>query len=287
MRIALIFNKENEATTGCYFEREFKKTSFDISHFWTKDSDKIKSVYDLYIRIDHGDYKYDIPDYLHPAIFYAIDAHLKKPYKKIREQARHYDLVFCAHKDGADRLKKDKVADAVWLPVACAPAIHKKLTIQKRFDLGFVGTEGKKSKRKALLDFIKKKYPDSFIGRTEYTKISEIYSASKIGFNYSINNDINMRMFEIMSCGTMLLTNAIKRNGFEDLFKNGIHLVTYKTKRELKRFIDYYLTNEEEREKIALAGYEHVINNHTYLYRLNFMLSVIKERLSKKYNLPF
>ncbi len=287
MKIALIFNKENEATTGCYFEREFKKTPFDISHFWTKDFEQIKPAYNLYIRIDHGDYKYDIPHNLHPAVFYAIDTHLKKPYKKIREQARHYDLVFCAHKDGADKLKKDGIASAIWLPVACDPAIHKKLTLEKRFDLGFVGTEGKRSKRKALLDIIKKKYPDSFIGRTEYTKMCEIYSASKIGFNYSINNDINMRMFEVTSCGTMLLTNYIRGNGFSEIFEDKKHLVVYKTKKDFLELTEYYLKDDAERERIALAGYEHAVNNHTYLHRLNFMLSVIKERLSEKYNLNF
>lgn len=287
MKIALIFNKENEATTGCYFERELVKLPFEVTHFWTKDSDRINPVFDLYIRMDHGDYKYDIPENLHPAIFYAIDTHLKKPYKKIREQARHYDLVFCAQKEGALKLKRDIKADTFWLPLACAPLIHKKLDVQKKYDISFVGTEGKKSKRKVFLDLIMKKYPNSFIGRTEFTKMAEIYSMSKIGFNYSINNDVNMRMFEVASCGAMLLTNYIKGNGFNEIFKDKKNVVVYRTKRELMKLIDYYLNNEKEREKIAQAGYGYVVNNHTYLHRLNLMLKVIREKLALKYNLSF
>lgn len=287
MRIALTFNKENEATTGCYFEREFKKTTFDVVHFWTKDSRLIAPVYDLYIRIDHGDYKYDISENLHPAVFYAIDTHLKKPYKKIREQVRHYDLVFCAQKEGALKLKKDAKVDTFWLPLACDPLIHRKLDIQKKYDIGFVGTKGKKSKRKVLLDLIVKKYPKSFIGQIEFTKMAEIYSMSKIGFNYSISNDVNMRMFEIMGCGTMLLTNYIRGNGFDEIFQNKKNLVAYRTKREFIKLIDYYLNNDEEREKIAQAGYEYVVNNHTYQHRLNLMFKVIREKLALRYNLSF
>ncbi len=287
MKIALIFNKENEATTGCYLEREFAKTPFEITHFWTKDSYEIMPVFDLYIRIDHGDYKYDIGENLHPAVFYTIDTHLKKPYKKIRKQARHYDLVFCAQKEGALKLRRDAKVDTFWLPLACDPLIHKKLDVKKKYDIGFVGTEGKKSRRKELLDLIIKKYPNSFIGRVEFKKMSEIYSMSKIGFNYSINNDVNMRIFEVMNCGTMLLTNHIKGNGFDEIFQDKKYLVVYRTKRELLRLIDFYLNNDEEREAIAEAGYEYVVNNHTYLHRLNLMLSVIREKLALRYNLYF
>lgn len=275
MKIALIFNKDREDTLGIYFERAFNGLPHTVTHFWTKDSCDIPLEFDLYLRIDHGDYKYDIPEYLHPSCFYVVDTHLKKPYKKICSQLWHYDYIFCAQKDGADKIRRDVGISAIWVPLGCEPQMYHKIDTEKRFDIGFVGTDGKKSLRKVLLDELKKYYPNSFIGTAPYTQMPLVYNQSKIGFNYSINNDINMRYFEVMGCGTMLLTNQIKGNGFSELFTQGEHLVTYRDKKELFRLIDYYLLHEKEREMIAGSGSSLVSENHSYKQRLEKMLSII------------
>ena len=283
MKIALIFNKERADTTGSYFEKVLRQSSHNIEHFWTEHSHSIKPEFDLYFRIDHGDYKYDIPEHLHPAAFLAIDTHLKKPYKKIEKQVGHYDFIFCAQKDGVEKLKRRKKVNTCWVPFACDPEIHKKLNLAKKYDIGFVGTDGKKSLRKVLLKELGKRYPRSFLGRAPFTDMSRIYSASKIVFNYSIRNDINMRMFEVMSCGALLITNRIKRNGFEELFQGGKHLITYRNRKELFKLIDYYLTHDKKREEIARDGHLLVTRNHTYKIRTEKLLNYIKQKLAQDY----
>lgn len=283
MKLALIFNKEREDTIGCYFERAAQEMGILFDHYWTKDADKIAKEYDLYLRIDHGDYKYDLPTCLKPSAFYVVDTHLKKPYKKIRQQVKHYNYIFCAQKEGAERLKRDVKVNAVWIPIGCDPQIHKRLDIEKKFDVGFVGTDGKKSLRKILLRELAAKYPNSFLGMAPYTKMSEIYSGSKIGFNYSLNNDINMRMFEVMACGAMLITNEIEYNGFDELFEEGRNVVTYNTQDKLFKVIDYYLNHDDERERIANEGYNLVTIKHTYKHRLVQMLDFIKEDIMNNY----
>jgi len=282
LKIALIFNCEGKGGPGSYLEHALEKSPHTIDHYWTQGSESIRADYDLYLRIDHGDYKYDLPRYLRPQVFLAIDTHLKKPFKKIVKQARHYDFVMCAQKRSIKALKWRGIS-AEWLPLGCDPEIHKKLDLPKRYDIGFVGTEGKKSLRKTLLRELGKRYPRSFLGKTPFTEMSQIYSASKIGFNYSIRNDINMRMFEVMSCGALLITNRIKGNGFSDLFENGKHLLTYRNQRELFRLIDYYLTHDGEREEIARNGHQLVTREHTYEIRLADMLDYIKEKLANNY----
>jgi spore maturation protein CgeB len=37
----------------------------------------------------------------------------------------------------------------------------------------------------------------------------------------------------------------------------------------------YYLEHDEEREKIARAGYDEFINNHTYKHRVEKILSIV------------
>jgi len=284
MKVALIYNKESESTTGVYIERVIKKAGINYQHFWTKESYKIPGDFDLYFRIDHGDYKDDISEDLHPCVFYVIDTHLKKPYKKIRRQVGHYDIIFCAQKQGALRLCREAGIDVQWVPLACDPSIHKMLNLPKKYDIGFVGKDAKKFARGRYLEILRGKYPDSYIGKADYRDMSRIYSASKVCFNLSISNDINMRIFEIMSCGCLLLTNRIRNNGFNELFQDGKHLITYKNDKELIELIDYYLGNSEERDRIAEEGYKLVVSNHTYYHRVQSMFNYIAFKFGGIYN---
>lgn len=284
MRVALIYNKESDSTTGAYIEKVIKNAHINYQHFWTQNSHEIPKEFDLYLRIDHGDYKYDIPDDLHPAVFYVIDTHLKKPYKKIRRQVCHYDVVFCAQKSGQQRLTRETGIDAQWLPLAADPQIHMKKDLAKKYDIGFVGRDAKKFARGKHLEVLKRTYPKSFIGTIDFTQMSDVYSASKIGFNSSIINDINMRMFEIMSCGCFLLTNYIKDNGFDELFKDRENLVVYKNDKQLIELCQYYLKNEQERAQIARAGFELVVNRHTYFHRVQTIFNYLAFKFGGRFN---
>lgn len=284
MKIALIYNKECENTTGVYIEKVLHKHRINYAHFWTEQAGNISKDFDLYLRIDHGDYKYDIPQDLHPAVFYAIDTHLKKPYKKIKRQARHYDVIFCAQKEGVEKIRKETKIDTQWIPLGCDPQIHKKLALEKKYDIGFVGSQARKFPRGRLIDILKEKYPNSYFGGAHFLKMCEIYSAAKIGFNYSIVNDINMRMFEIPACGCFLITNYIKDNGFGELFENRKHLVIYRNEKELLELVDYYLKNDTERERIAAAGYERVVLNYTYEHGVQKMFNYLAFKFGGKFN---
>lgn len=287
MKIALVFDKNSIGTAGCYIERVLRSSkNLQVEHFWTKDADKIPEGFDLYFRIDHGDYKYDLPAHLKPNVFWALDTNLKKSFKKIIVQAKNYDLVFCAMKDGAKHINRRGIK-AFWIPFACDPEAYKFLDIEKKYDIGFVGTPGK-GYRPKLLGWLKKRYPNSFIGKIGFDKISDIYSASKIGFNYAVRqrgrkSGLNMRFFEVLCCRALLLTNKVNDCDMSELgFENKKHLVLYSNRWQLYKLIDYYLKNDSEREKIAQVGYEFVLAKHTYKHRVDQMFRLINENLGIK-----
>ncbi|MBN2120464.1 MAG: glycosyltransferase [Candidatus Omnitrophica bacterium] len=284
MKIAVIYNKANQYNTAVFIEEVIRESGIRYEHFFTQDAASIPRQFDLYLRIDHGDYKHDLPGDLHPAVFYAIDTHLKKPYRKIRQQARHYDIVFCAQQEAVKRLRKEAGVDAVWLPLGYNSKIIGKLDLPKKYDIAFVGRDAQKFARGKQLKLLKKKYPNSFIGQAPYTKIPEIYSSAKIGFNSCIRNDINVRTFEIMACGSMLMTNLIKGNGFSDIFQDKRHCVVYRNDRELLELIDYYLDNESVRERIAQAGCQLVTERYSCLHLTQKMFSYIAFKLGGNYN---
>ncbi len=281
-KIALIFNKERTDTVGIYFEKALQGLPYEVDHFWTERAHEISSRYDVYLRIDHGDYKYDVPVGLYPKVFYVIDTHLKKPFKKLRRQLWHYDIVICAQKEGAERLSHALKRKCFWVPLGCDPDIHRAHHIPKTLDIAFVGTFGKKGSRPAILRMLHKRFPNSFIGQAPHTEMSKLYGSAKIGFNYSLSNDINMRIFEVLSSGTLLLTNKISGNGFDELFKEGTHLITYSGLPNLLRSVEYYLKNASEREHIARSGHEECLAHHTYRIRVQAILDIIERQLQWK-----
>jgi len=288
MRIALVFNKDREDATGCYIERVLRQSkNFTVDHWQTRDRDKIPEDYDLYFRIDHGEYDCDLPVHLKPKVFWALDTHLKHPSRKIARQAVNYDLVFCAFKQGAEEMYKKGIC-TFWVPFACDPGIHKPRDVEKKYDLGFVGTNGK-GYRPWILNKLREKYPNSFIGEAPSADLDKIYSASKIGFNYAIRHrgkktGCNMRFFEILCSRTLLLTNRITDCDIKELgFENNRHLVIYKNRWQLFGLINHYLRNSEQREKIALAGYELVLSRHTYRHRVEQILKIVRESLGGKF----
>jgi hypothetical protein len=170
MRLALVFDKVREDTLGVYFERAAQQLGIPATHFWMRDAEAIPSGYGLYLRIDHGEYSRDLPGRLSPRVFYASDTHLPNSWRRIRRIAPRYDLLCCAHRDGAERLP-----NAVWVPVGCDAELHGPKTGagDKRWDVAFVGTEGGVP-RKFYLQALRERYANSFIGHAPHTELGAI-----------------------------------------------------------------------------------------------------------------
>jgi len=65
--------------------------------------------------------------------------------------------------------------------VACKPAVHRKLDVPKQYDISFVGRFCP-GPRNELLDLLRSKFPDHFIGQAYLEEMAGIYSASRIVF---------------------------------------------------------------------------------------------------------
>lgn len=280
MRIACIFNAAREGTTGTYIVRACRAMGIEADHWWLRDAGKIPPTYDLYLRVDHGDdYLIPLPNQLRPRIFYVFDTHLPHSWKKIRKTALDYDLMVCCHRDAARQLP-----GAYWLPVACDWELHGiKSGLSRTVDVAFIGTDGGVP-RKFYLQALRERYPNHKIGEAPYDQMSAIYSQAQIGFNYSIADDVNMRLFEVMASGALLITNDLPSGDLEGLgFRNGETLVTYRRPKEIFEQVDYYLRNSAQRDKISQAGSVLVRGKHTYQHRCAELFSHLSKELGCKF----
>jgi hypothetical protein len=88
---------------------------------------------------------------------------------------------------------------------------------------------------------------------------AELYYRAKIGIDMHFSENAmetgNMRMYEIPAHGMMLLCDKAGMNAHEQIFEPGKEAVFYDSIEDAMDKAAYYLRHDDEREKIARAGF--------------------------------
>jgi spore maturation protein CgeB len=185
-----------------------------------------------------------------------------------------YDGIFSFSKVAADFFTKTRGLPATYFPYGSNP-ITRERTQAQSIDVLFVGKAS--FRRIFLLEYIKdkvtvygnrwnKSYPvvspglkNRIVSKTVWDDdLTDLMFQSKIVLNitnsnfYCVETGLNLRVFEVLAAGGFLLTDHYEE--IADLFEIGKEIETYASARELKEKVEYYLSHEEERKKIAAAG---------------------------------
>lgn len=277
-RVCVIYDdRDRPETTGGYCLRALRELCAATHARPDRVAALDPAAFDLFVRVDDG-LEYPLPPALRPLAWWAIDTHLDPD--RCLAQARAADLTFAAQQPGADALRRAGVANAEWLPLACDPAVHRPHDVLHRYDVCFVGNPFP-GPRAELVDLLRRHFPAHFVGRAYFDDMARTYSASRIGFNRSVRDDLNMRVFEALGCGTVLATNDLPPEaGQGGLFRDGTHLATYRDPDELLDKVRFYLARPEARAKVARAGRAEATAKHTYRHRMEQVLRAA-ERLPR------
>ncbi|MDP6507162.1 MAG: glycosyltransferase, partial [Planctomycetota bacterium] len=106
----------------------------------------------------------------------------------------------------------------------------------------------------------------------DYTRL---LNQAKIVFNRSIRGEMNMRAYEATACGALLFMEEDNLE-INDFFKDRVECVLY-NEDNLEELIEYYLTHDEERERIAEAGYQRV-QQETQHHHFERLVELLQER---------
>lgn len=111
--------------------------------------------------------------------------------------------------------------------------------------------------------------------RLSYEKLRKLYTVSKINLNMpspQIFTSFQPRVFDIAATkGFQIIDHS---NLLSDVFK-GIDVPTFKSIKELKNKIGYYLNHEKERERIKNEMYQAVKNDYTWDNQTKVLLEKI------------
>jgi hypothetical protein len=134
----------------------------------------------------------------------------------------------------------------------------KRLLEKRKIQANFVGQTGRfhPYRTKILKMVMSKRFPLN-VKSAPQLEAAMSYAESLISLNISLNTELNMRFFEILSVGGFLLTDRISTyTGYEMLFQDGKDFVFFDSGEDLCEKIDHYLRNPEEALQIARHGFE-------------------------------
>ena len=216
--------------------------------------------------------------------------HLDSPIQTLLSYAlkEQFDFITSDHKRHHLHFFKEAGFEKIfWLPGINIFPHEQPYVEEKLYDISFVGQVGKwHPYRKTVLQFLQTNGIAVNIIQAPHEKAAEIYSKSLINLNISLNGDLNLRVFEVLSSGGFLLTDRLsKESGLEMIFKDGEHLVCYDNLQDLVEKIRYYLKHPAEARAIARKGYEEYLINHTPEKKTNELMEYIyKGRMNPLYD---
>lgn len=308
-RIAIYYNNQfgrNDGPPLYYFEALKRLYGQENVVHLLADGDTSKyGKFDYHFWVDWGedglpvDHNWMPPKDGGKTIYVVSDAHIDEGGKKYRfDRAKKFDYVFFNQMRALKEYYKENDWDTkpgnyhtFWLPHAAEPIAYPHTEQLKKFDVCFIGHYQEQVNyngfsRIDALDALFKAFPNFYFGTRNpsdpgvnmFEDAAKKFNQSRIVFNVSITDDINMRFFETLVSGSFLLTNWLPT--LKDLekkygFKNGVHYVTYDDLTDLVVKGKYFLSNEEEREKIAEAGYTQALKTGTYESRIKEIMEIV------------
>lgn len=288
--LALVYSGEGR-DNGTPFYYRLAMTRMGIPHnwYWPQNPAGIPRDHAFYFVIDDGrdDLAYLPP---HPCGYYATDTHLGWEHR--RKKAAHFDIVWCAQKPAADRMRSEGL-NAHWVPLACCPEMHPCFQFQSavqapRYDLGFVGhlMPDHQSNRVEFLDQLFRAFPNS---RMEFgvfhRDMARVYHQCRIAVNHAVRDDLNMRFFEIASLGVVQLCDS-RMVGLAELgFNNCEHYWGYTNAAEAQEAARWILSDRCGQAHIAEAALKLVRDQHTYEHRVGRLMHDIHRFTGENYAL--
>lgn len=298
MKIAVPIAAWETGTTGEYVATAFRKLGHqtDILSQWQFYTEFKNDNYDLYFCVDSGGplnlFEFDIANKsMKKLAFWMIDYRRGKDLKNpkdsdtVRLITQMGGTVFQAQfEDFYESALESKLDGISFLPLGADPDVwSNEPEADKVYDVAFVGNVWD-NVRAELLETLKRRFGNRFAwfghGAAQREAGAAVLRQAKMGFNVSsfyttpVAFDVNMRVFETLSCGIPLITNSVPslaRFGLSDV----PFVKTYHRVDDVVRTIENALVDEAflNSGKAARAW---ILRNGTYEMRMKMALETLK-----------
>ncbi len=193
-----------------------------------------------------------------------------------------FDLVFVFHPGYDTEFRAAGHPGAHFIPHAIEPPLFLSEEPGRVFDIGWVGqSRGPlyRTRERLLPELSRSFRMNDWRRRHEPQEMARVYRQSRIVVNIARDDfpqDANMRAFEAMAAGALLLTSLpteLSQIGFED----GVHFVGFHREVEIAPLVRKYLLEESARQRIAELARDKVLREHSYDRRVETILELVKQ----------
>lgn len=206
--------------------------------------------------------------------------------------ARHFDYFSTPDLHGEIKYSEIGLPNAIYFPFGCNEEIFRRLDVEKRYDVSFVG--GWHPYREWLIGRIKKSGISVEVfghlwpkGEVDQEGMVRVFNESRINLNLSnsaswdvryllssprsvVNRlrskknieQMKARIFEVNGCGAFQLSYYVE--GLSNCYEIDQEVGVYADADDLVEKVKFYLAHQELRESIAAAAYKATLEKHTF-----------------------
>lgn len=217
-----------------------------------------------------------------------------------RYWAHQFDYFSTPDLYGEMKYREIGLANAIYFPFGCNEQIFKKLSVEKKYDVSFVG--GWHPYREWLIERIRKagisvevvghRWPK---GEIDQEGMVRLFNESRINLNLSNSaswdarylaasprallnrlrsrkniEQMKARIFEVSGCGAFQLSYFVE--GLAHCYDIDREIGVYADADDLVEKVKFYLAHDELRESIALAAHKRTLKDHTFIQRFQTVI---------------
>jgi hypothetical protein len=235
-----------------------------------------------------------------PAVMYYDDCikGASRSFEEVIKQGRQADIMYLTNR-GEITQYRERGVNARFITGGCDPAAHRMVDSTDpayQSQVAFIGRPNTLERVECMQALAKKfdlklwgsgwnKYglcaAATDVYASEYRKIC---AGAKILLGWNIDPTVELyfsnRTWYTLGCGGFLLTAYCP--GLEELFGRGRELDWFESLEECCEKIEYYLGHDEERRKIAAAGYRLAHSSYSYDKMVERIVADVSDRIKEK-----
>jgi len=213
-----------------------------------------------------------------------------------------FDLVMATSETACNYIKQKTGRDTFLLPLATDPEIfNNQVEANEKFRCDYCFTGSYWNDPREIVDMLDpesipftfklygknwdefEKFKPYYEGFIHYQRMPEIYRSTRVVVDDANRvtkryGSVNSRVFDAIASGVLVVTNG--DIGAEETFK-GI-LPVYKSKEDLSKLLQYYLSHEGERKAKIRELQEFVLSHHTYDQRAEKIRDSLESYIRKR-----
>jgi hypothetical protein len=251
-----------------FIERALKQVG-GVTHFLPGEE---QPGFDQYWYVDDGPTAYMEPKY-RPATYFAMDMVVKPfwyldPVEHYFERCQNFDRVLVTS-TASLRYCQEQGLDAKFIGFAADPEYHRPWELPREYD--WIAVWHNCGDRIVATEAAYRRFPGGrwlWAGNERY---SEFISQGKCALNWLRGDIVNMRVFEVMACGTPLVTTVHEDMAYYG-FVEGQHYLGFDGVDEMLDQIQWVQDHPMEAHLMAARARALVLSRHTYLHRVMELL---------------